>query len=178
MPVGRRGNSKSEARISKQSPKAERFETALPFKSFSPLGNLNLFRISCFDIRIFTLVAVICSWQLATSAKAQAIATAPAVCSIDGLDCITSYEVEEEPAQVCDNSPNPWNGLGETASVTDDEAVIPSGDDKDPPQFTATTLDELTLRLLSISSLRQPERSPYHYCLLEHLRERAPPTLA
>jgi hypothetical protein len=61
--------------------------------------------------------------------------------------------------------------------VTDDEAVIPSGDDKDPPQFTGTSFDKLTLRLLSISSLRQPERSPYNYCLLEHLRERAPPSL-
>ena len=108
---------------------------------------------------------------------------------IDGIDCITSYDppspgtgydvarTEEAPTQVCDNSPDPWNGLGETATVTDDDAVIPSGDDKDPPQFTGASFDKLTRRLLSISSLRQPEQSPYNSCLLAHIRERAPPTL-
>jgi hypothetical protein len=109
--------------------------------------------------------------------SASAIATTPAVCSIDGLDCITSYEVEEEPLQVCDNSPNPWNGLGETASVTGDDAVIPSGDDKDPPQFTATTLDLIALRqpgLVLVFSFPAHSSDSLH----GQIRERAPPSLA
>jgi hypothetical protein len=103
---GRRGNSKLEARSSKQSPKAqkaEKFETALPFRSFagSPeatgnsklearssklqkaarldhfplLGNSNLFRNSGFDIRNFvSSVLTTCTpWFTTTTPHTNAL---------------------------------------------------------------------------------------------------------
>jgi hypothetical protein len=96
---------------------------------------------------------------------------------VDGLDCITAYEVEEDSTQVCDNSPNPWNDLDEISLPSDDKAVIPSRGDQETPHFTTTTLDSI--------ALRQPGFVPAFLfssyssnSLREQIRERAPPILA
>ena len=119
---------------------------------------------------ILLLVFACC---LAPSAKAQTPLTSPGV---DGLDCITAYEADDAPLQICEDSSDPWNDLDEISLPSDDRAVIPSRDDQATPQFTTTTLDA--------SALYQPGFVPAFlfsthssFCLHEHLRERAPPSL-
>jgi hypothetical protein len=126
--------------------------------------------------------------QFPSSAKAQALVNAGSstpttgrehamAIGVDGLDCITSYDVVEEPAQVCDNSPNPWNDLDEICLSTDDKAVIPTRSTKETPQTTGTTVDTIALRRPGIvpAFLFSTHSSD---SLHEHIRERAPPTLA
>jgi hypothetical protein len=122
------------------------------------------------------LSALACSFPLSSSAEAQPLANAAAVASIDGFDCITAYEVEEEPAQVCDISPDPWNDLDEISAALNDKAVIPSRYDQETPHFTGTIVDSISLRppgfvpaflFLAHSSDSLPE----------HICERAPPGL-
>jgi hypothetical protein len=146
----------------------------LPFRSFSLFGNSNLFRISCFDIRICSsllLVAACCCFS--SSAKANA----PAVASVDGIDCITAYEADEAPLQICEDSSDPWNDLDEISLPANDRAVIPS---RDNHFFSSFCLQTSTFPL----TLHQPGIIPAFlfstqssFCLHEHLRERAPPSL-
>jgi len=122
------------------------------------------------------LLAVACFFPFSSSAKAQPLANAAAVASIDGFDCVTAYELEEDSALVCDNFPNPWNDLDEISLPLNDKAVIPSRQGQDTPHFTGTTLDPITLR--------QPGFVPAFLffahsseSLPGHIRERAPPSL-
>jgi hypothetical protein len=122
---------------------------------------------------ILPLVGVVCFFPFSSSAKANA----PVVASIDGLDCITAYDVAEEPTQICDNSPNPWNDLDEISLPLNDKAVIPSRSGQETPRTTTTTVAPITLR--------QPGFVPaflfstyFSDSLREQIRERAPPILA
>jgi len=120
------------------------------------------------------LSALVCF--LPFSAKAQTLADAPAIASIDGFNCITAYEVEEDPTHVCDNSPNPWNDLDEISLPSEDKAVIPSRFDQETPRFTTTTLDPFALRPPGLVPAflfpnHSSDSSP------DHIRERAPPSL-
>jgi hypothetical protein len=85
--------------------------------------------------------------------------------------------VAEEPTQVCDNSPNPWNDLDEISLPLNDKAVIPSRSGQETPRTTTTTVAPITLR--------QPGFVPAFLfsahsfdSLREQIRERAPPILA
>jgi hypothetical protein len=123
------------------------------------------------------LLALVSLFSFSSSANAQTLADAPAIASVDGFNCITAYEVEEEPAHVCDNAPNPWNDLDEISLPLEDKAVIPSRFDQETPRFTTTTLDPFALRppgfvpafLFPNDSSDSPP---------DHIRERAPPSLA
>jgi hypothetical protein len=126
---------------------------------------------------ILPLVAIAFSFlSFSTSAKAQTLAGTPAVASVDGFDCITAYEVEEETTQVCDNAPNPWNDLDEISLPGEAKAVIPSRYDQGTPRFTGTTIDPITLRQPGLVPAflfpAHSSDSPH-----EHIRERAPPSL-
>jgi len=184
--MGQRGISKSEARISKQSPKAqkaERFETALPFWSFFPLGDSNLFRTSDFGFRIYCtllpLAALACFVSFSSAAKAQASTDTPAVAShssLDGVDC-AAYEVAEEPIQVCDNFPNPWNDLDEISLPSDDKAILPSRNDHLFSSFRLHPSSfSLTRGVGTVPAFLFPAHSSDS--LREQIRERAPPVLA
>jgi hypothetical protein len=140
------------------------------------------------------LVAVGCCFQFASLAKAQSLATSPdgsstptateAVAlhtssnSIDGIDCITAYEADEEPLQICEDSSDPWNDLDEISLPANDRAVLPSRNDH---LFSSFILLPSTFPL----TLHQPGIIPafllpthFSSSLREHIRERAPPTLA
>jgi len=96
--------------------------------------------------------------------------------SVDGFDCVTAYEVEEGPAQVCGNPPNPWNDLDEIALPSDDKAVIPSRYNQETPHFTGTTVDPIALRQPGfVPAFLFPAHSTDS--LSQHLHERAPPSL-
>jgi hypothetical protein len=125
---------------------------------------------------ILPLVAVICFSSFSNSAKAQALTNANAP-AIDGIDCITAYDAEEDSTQVCDNSPNPWNDLDEISLPLNDKAVIPSRSGQETPRTTTTTVAPITLR--------QPGFVPAFLfstyssdALREQIRERAPPCRA
>jgi hypothetical protein len=122
---------------------------------------------------ILSLVAVVCSLQFASSARAQTPLTSP---GLDGLDCITAYDSDEAPLQICEDSSDPWNDLDEISLPSNDRAVIPSRDDQTTPHFTTTTLDAIALHQPGIipAFLFSSHSS---FCLCEHLRERAPPCL-
>lgn len=126
---------------------------------------------------ILPLVAIAFSlFSVSTSAKAQTLADAPAVASVDGFNCITAYEVEEDPTHVCDNAPNPWNDLDEISLPLEDKAVIPSRFDQETPRFTTTTLDPFALRPPGfVPAFLFPDDSSDSPP--DHIRERAPPSL-
>jgi hypothetical protein len=116
-------------------------------------------------------ILAVASFCFSPSAKAQASTT-----GVDGIDCITAYDTDEAPLQICDNSSDLGNDLDEISLPGADKAVIPSRDNQTTPQFTTTTLDAIAIDqpgiipafLLSTHSC---------FCLCEHLRERAPPSL-
>jgi hypothetical protein len=119
------------------------------------------------------LVALVCFFPFSPSAKAQTVVKP----GLDGIDCITAFDVEEDSTQVCDNTPNPWNDVDEIALPLEDKAVIPSRNDQGTPYFTTTTLDSI--------ALTQPGLVPAFLfsvhssdSLREQIRERAPPVLA
>ena len=126
---------------------------------------------------ILPLLAVVCFLQSPNSTKAQALVNAPAVASIDGIDCVTSYDADEE-ALVVDNSSGLPNDLDEISLPAGAKAVIPSRNDHVFSSFTLHTSSFFLTPSLSFLRLGQPVRSPYNSSLHEHIRERAPPSLA
>jgi len=122
-------------------------------------------------------VAVGCCFQFASSAKAQAAVNSPAVASIDGLDCITAYDADDAPFQICEDTSDPWNDLDEISLPEENKAIIPPRNDHlfssfrlHPSSFPLTrSVGTIPAFLFSTQS---------SFCLHEHLRERAPPTLA
>jgi hypothetical protein len=85
--------------------------------------------------------------------------------------------VEEEPAQICESSPNPWNDLDQISLPSNDKAVIPSRRQHATALTTSTTHNTIALRrpgfvpafLFSIH---------FSNSYRAHVRERAPPSLA
>ena len=97
--------------------------------------------------------------------------------SIDGLDCITADNIDEEPVQICDDSSDPMGDSDLSESASADKAVIPSRDDQGPPHFAVASVDLVTLR--APGTIRIPLLTVHcFYCLHEHIRERAPPPLS
>ena len=130
----------------------------------------------------FVLLAVASCWffssattHAATNADGTAY-TLTASPGVDGIDCITAYETDDAPLQVCENSPDPWNDLDEISLPSENKATIPSRDDQATPDFTTTTLNVIALHQPGIipAFLLSTHSS---FCLCEHLRERAPPSL-
>jgi hypothetical protein len=118
----------------------------------------------------FVILAV-ASFCFSPSAKAQV-----STIDVDGIDCITADNASEEPLQIADNSSEPGNDLDEISLPGDDKAVLPSRDDQTTPRFTTTTLNAIALHQPGIipAFLLSTHSS---FCLREHLRERAPPSL-
>jgi hypothetical protein len=135
-----------------------------------------LFNLERFRGLILPLVAVVCLLSFSSSATAQTLADAPAAASVDGFDCITAYEVEEDSTQVCDIAPNPWNDLDEISLPLNDKAVIPSRYGQGTPQTTGTTLAPITLQPGFVPAFLFSTHSSDS--MREHIRERAPPSFA
>jgi hypothetical protein len=101
--------------------------------------------------------------------------------SIDGIDCITSENQEKQPAPDGGNSPNlpdATSDIDDTDGGLDDFSADPSTrNDWDTPLFSVTGLDAVALRTARIAPILL---FPVHcfYCLHEHIRERAPPTVS
>jgi hypothetical protein len=139
--------------------------------------SLSRFLSSSFVIRhssFVILLALVCSLQLASSAKAQTPLTSP---GLDGIDCVTAYDISDDaPLQTCDNSPDPWNDFDEISLPTNDKAVLPSRFQQNTAFYVTTSYDAVTLRRLgTVPNLLLSAHS--FYSLREHLRERAPPSL-
>jgi hypothetical protein len=136
--------------------------------TFSSIRGIRVIRGS-----ILPLIALVFFFPFSSSAKAQSVAMP----GLDGLDCITAYELAEDTTQVCDNSPTPRNDLEEISLPADNTAVIPSRYDQGTPRTTSTTLDPITLRRPGIipAFLFSAYSSD---SLREQIRERAPPVLA
>jgi hypothetical protein len=97
---------------------------------------------------------------------------------VDGIECVTAYETSDEaPVQICEDSSAPWNDLDEISLPSENKATIPSRDDQTTPQFTTTALDAIAIDQPGIipAFLLSSHSS---FCLCEHLRERAPPSLS
>ena len=130
------------------------------------------------------MLAVVCSWQLAASANAQPIATAPGISSIDGTDCIASLSEEKQPSQDSNNSPASPSSPDSSSDLDDSDVSLDdliadtsTRNDHDTPYFSVAGLDAVTLRAPGVTPvLLLPV--PCFYCLHEHIRERAPPSLA
>ena len=118
----------------------------------------------------FVILAV-ASFCFSPSARAQV-----STIGVDGIDCITAYDTDEAPSQVCENSSDPWNDLDEISLPSNDKATIPSRNDQTTPHFTTTALNAIALHQPGIipAFLLSSHSS---FCLCEHLRERAPPSL-
>ena len=117
------------------------------------------------------LVLLACCFS--PSAKAQ---TPPMSPGLDGIDCVTAYEVDEAPVQICEDS-DPGNDLDEISLPEDKNGLIPSRQDHATPQFTTTTVTAIALRQPGIVPAFL---LPTHFSdfFREHIRERAPPSLA
>jgi len=96
---------------------------------------------------------------------------------VDGIDCVTAYEADDAPLQICEDSSDPWNDLDEISLPEEKNGLIPSRNDQATPQFSTTTVNAI--------ALHQPGLVPAFllsthssFCLCEHLRERAPPRLS
>jgi hypothetical protein len=118
------------------------------------------------------VILLVASFCLSPSAKAQTSPTSP---GLDGIDCVTAYDSDEAPLQICEDSSDPWNDLDEISLPSNDRAVIPSRDDSTTPHFTTTTVDSIVLRQ---PGLVPAFLLPTHFSnsLREHNRERAPPS--
>lgn len=125
------------------------------------------------------------SWQFSASARATnitpdggAYTLAPVPSSIDGIDCITADDADEEPLQICDDSSDlPDDPVGGGAVVWADKASIPSRLNQDPPQFLVTNFNIAPLCSLGTDPIPLLP-VPAFYSLHEHIRERAPPSVA
>lgn len=120
---------------------------------------------------LILFVALVCSLQFASSAKAQTPLTSP---GLDGLDCITAIDPDDAPLQICEDSSDLPNDFDEISLPLNDRAVLPSRYDQGTPQTTGTTFATITLRQPGIvpAFLLSTQSSD---SLREHLRERAPP---
>jgi hypothetical protein len=109
----------------------------------------------------------------ASSANAQSLTKAPAV---DDIDCITAYSADEAPVQICEDSSDPWNDFDEISLPEENKAVIPSRNNHFSSFCLQTSTFPLTLRQPGLvpAFLLSPQSS---FCLREHIRERAPPSL-
>jgi hypothetical protein len=100
---------------------------------------------------------------------------------VDGIDCITSENQEKQPAPDGGNSPNSPDSssdIDDTDGGLDDFDADTSTDNyQDTPLFSVTGLDAVALRTPRIVPILL---FPVHcfYCLHEHIRERAPPTVS
>jgi hypothetical protein len=145
---------------------------------------------------LLALLLAVCSWQFSATARAQTAITFDSefgsgssrtasstptkgrehakAFGVDGIDCITADDVDEEPLQICEDSSDPTNDPELSESALADKATIPSRDDQDLPHFAGTGFDAATLRTPHIGLILP---LPVHcfYCLHEHIRERAPP---
>jgi hypothetical protein len=133
------------------------------------------FPVSGFRFSLLPLVAVACFLQLAPSAKAQPPLTSP---GLDGIDCITAYDADDAPLQVCENSSDPWNDLDEISLPSNDRATIPSRDDHAFSSFCLLTSSfSLAPRLSACHSLSSTDFFHLPSYLLLSSAERAPPCL-
>lgn len=167
------GKPKSEHPASKQLPN-RKYQNNSRFDHSSPSIVRSLFRIPDFGARIFFIIAFI---GLSPRSHAQTETLfSPLVyasSSIDGLNCIASYDLEDEP-QVTDNSSD-WPGdPEENATMWADQIVFPSRHDSEFELALLTNLVRLTLPSLEHALVLLP---PVHSVLWlhEHNRTRGPP---
>jgi hypothetical protein len=102
------------------------------------------------------------------------------VFGVGGIDCITALSEEKEPSQDGNDFPDSTTDLDDTDSGLDDlsaGADSSTRNNQDTPLFSVTGPDAVTLRTPRIVPILL---LPVHcfYCLHEHIRERAPPTLS
>jgi len=129
---------------------------------------------------ILPLLAVVCFLQFPSSAQAQTELGSPGFfashSSVDGIDCITADDADEEALVVADNSSGLPNDFDLTAGPCADKADIPSRSNQVAPETTTTALKPITLRPPGfVPAFLFPAHSSDS--LPEHLRERAPPAL-
>jgi hypothetical protein len=134
---------------------------------------------------LLPLLVLTFGWQIAASAgvlpatvqPAGGIHSLGAAASFTGdLDCLIAREIEETPAPVCDNSPNPWNDRDEISPSPNQEARIPSRNDH---LFSSFRLHPSSLSLPRSAGTVPAFFFPAHFSdsLHELIRERAPPSL-
>jgi len=97
---------------------------------------------------------------------------------VDGIDCITADDSDEEPLQVVADKSAGWpndSDLGPSVSV--DRATLPTRTNKKPIHFSETHFEVVTVHDLVADPILL---FPIHcfYSVHEHIRERAPPGLA
>lgn len=123
------------------------------------------------------------SWQFAASARAattpdgNAYLLVAASSSIDGIDCITADDAEEELLQVVADKSAGWpNDSDNGPSVSADRATVPTRTNKKPLHFAETHFEVVTIQELAADPVLL---FPVHcfYSVHEHIRERAPPSL-
>jgi len=97
--------------------------------------------------------------------------------SIDGLECITVDAPTEEPVVVADKSSQYPDGSDFGPSVSVDRAALPKRFSKKPLHFADSHFQIITIHEIVTEPLLLV---PIHcfYSLHEHIRERAPPSLA
>ena len=113
---------------------------------------------------------------MTTTQDGSAYALTTANGSIDGIDCITADDTQEEPVQVCEDSSDPMQDSDLSESVWADKAVIPSRTNKKPLQLAETRFAPVTLHDLGNAPILLLVTHCF-YSLHEHIRERAPPGL-
>src|SRR5205085_3467192 len=141
---------------------------------------------------LFCLLLV--SLPFALSARAMSTSG-----SVDGIDCITSYDppsvaaatysesfreqavvagAGEEPLRVVADKSAGWpNDSDNGPSVSVDRATLPTRTNKKPIHFSGTRFEVVTVHELATDPILL---FPIHcfYSVHEHIRERAPPGLA
>lgn len=113
---------------------------------------------------------------IASHAAAQKeIISSESTASIDGLDCVTSYDVED---QLTTNAPDSPGESDENASVGADRAVIAPRHDVDSHPLLLTADDNLIVPPAPLFSIVLRFSIHCFYSVHEHIRERAPPCRA
>jgi hypothetical protein len=156
-------------------------ETAIPVQTRSFLGSATRLRRVALQIVLVVLASFNCragtspATHSPTATDAVALHTSP---GIDGIDCITTYEAEEEPLQICEDSSDLPNDLDEIANPSADRAVIPSRNDHSFSSFRLHPSSfPLTPRLSACHSLSSTDFFHLPSYLLLSSAERAPPSL-
>lgn len=128
---------------------------------------------------LLPLALLVASCQFCASALGQTVIISPDVVfsrSVDGASLFPQKE-EGQPSQ--DSAPSDsTSDIDDSDGGLDDlSADLSTRDDQDTPHFSVTGLDAVTLRTPRIVPILL---FPVHcfYCLHEHIRERAPPSLA
>ena len=129
---------------------------------------------------LLPLALLVASWQFATSALGQTVIISPDVVasrSIDGAGCIVPENGEGQPSQ--DSAPpDSSSDIEDSNADLHDLSADPSmRNDPDTPHFSVTGVGAGATRMPRIV---RALLLPVHcfYCLHEHIRERAPPSLA